>query len=133
MPGDTVLVSGTCNEHVVIPFEVVRVTLDGQGKTTINGPTASKPCILVNGRGITIKGFTITGGRGGIWVFGGGQAAIIDGNTIQSGEVNGVLVHRSSFAVIVNNTIQNTRRIAGINGKKGEKSFKEGCVDSLKP
>ena len=36
-PGDTILVSGTCFEHVRISAEVVRITLDGQGKTTISG------------------------------------------------------------------------------------------------
>ena len=30
-PGDTLLVSGTCNENVTIGQEVERITLDGQG------------------------------------------------------------------------------------------------------
>ena len=37
-PGDTVLVSGTCKEHVNIAPEIVRITLDGQKKTTIRAP-----------------------------------------------------------------------------------------------
>ena len=60
-PGDTVLVSGTCKENLVIYEEVARITLDGQGKATINGPDEGKPTIEVRGRGITIKGFTVTG------------------------------------------------------------------------
>jgi len=31
-PGDTLLVSGTCKENLVIYEEVARITLDGQGK-----------------------------------------------------------------------------------------------------
>jgi hypothetical protein len=30
-PGDTLSVSGTCNENVLIPEQVVNITLDGQG------------------------------------------------------------------------------------------------------
>jgi parallel beta-helix repeat protein len=107
-PGDTLLVSGTCNENLEIPFEAARIALDGQGKATINGPDTGNPTIVVNGRGITIKGFTITGGRDGIVVSRGGQA-VIDRNTIQGTGRFGVQVNQSSFAVIVNNTIQNNQ------------------------
>ncbi len=33
--GDTLLVSGTCNENLVIPEDAQKITLDGQGKATI--------------------------------------------------------------------------------------------------
>ncbi len=104
-PGDTLLVSGTCKENLVIHEEVVRVTLDGQGKATINAPDTTKHTMIVRGRGITIKGFTVTGGRNGLMVNNGGQA-IIDGNTIQ-GVRRGILVTSNSSARIKNNTIQN--------------------------
>ncbi len=106
-PGDTLLVSGTCKENLVIHEEVARITLDGQGKATIEGRPDAGPTIRVRGRGITIKGFTITGGRNGLHVTGGGQATI-DGNTIQ-GVRRGILVNWSSSARITNNTIQNNR------------------------
>ncbi len=106
-PGDTLLVSGTCKENLVIHEEVARITLDGQGKATIEGRPDAGPTIRVRGRGITIKGFTITGGRNGLHVTGGGQATI-DGNTIQ-GVRRGILVNWSSSASITNNTIQNNR------------------------
>ena len=105
-PGDTLSVTGTCNENLVIPEETARVVLDGQAKATINGPDTSNPTIVVNGRGITVKGFTVTGGRDGIVVSRGGQA-VIDSNTIQGTGRFGVQVNQTSFAVIVNNTIQN--------------------------
>lgn len=41
-PGDTLLVSGTCKENLVIHAEVARITLDGQGKATIEGPDTSQ-------------------------------------------------------------------------------------------
>ncbi len=108
-PGETLLVSGTCKENLVIHEEVARITLDGQGKATVNGPDASKSTIEVRGRGITIKGFTVTGGGNGINVSRGGQA-VIDGNTVQGTGGAGIIVIRTSHAVIVNNTVQNNAR-----------------------
>ena len=108
-PGDTLLVSGTCKENLVIHEEVARITLDGQGKATVNGPDASKSTIEVRGRGITIKGFTVTGGRNGMNVTWGGQA-VIEGNTVQGVPGFGIIVIRTSHAVIVNNTVQNNAR-----------------------
>ncbi|MBI2985301.1 MAG: right-handed parallel beta-helix repeat-containing protein, partial [Deltaproteobacteria bacterium] len=105
-PGDTLLVSGVCSENVVIPEEIHRITLDGQGTATINGPDATRAAINVRGRVITIRGFTITGGENGVMVDDGG-AALIDGNSIQSTGSNGVLVNRHSSARIIDNTIQN--------------------------
>jgi len=104
-PGNILFVSGTCKENVTIPEETARVVLDGQGKATINGPDASKPTIVVRGRGITLKGFTVSGGRDAINVTQGGQA-VIDGNTLQGTARNGIEVNRLSDAVLVNNTIQ---------------------------
>ncbi len=105
-PGDTLLVSGTCKENVAVLEETARVVLDGQGKATINGPDASKPTVVMRGRGITLKGFTVSGGRDAINVTQGGQA-VIDGNTLQGAARNGIEVNRVSDAVLVNNTIQN--------------------------
>ena len=34
-PGDEIMVSGTCNEAVFIVSEIMRVTLNGQGKAKI--------------------------------------------------------------------------------------------------
>jgi len=104
-PGDTLVVSGTCNENVDIGEAVDEITLDGQGTATINGDL-SVNTITVTGRGITIRGFTITGGFQGIAVLDGGSA-VIDGNTIQYAAFNGITVFRNSTAQIINNTIQN--------------------------
>lgn len=104
-PGDTLLVSGTCNENVVVGQEVARVTLDGQGSATLNGDPAGFT-ITVNGAGITIRGFTIRGGQQGIAVLDGGSA-VIDGNTIEDAVMNGITVFRNSTARIVNNLIRN--------------------------
>ena len=83
-PGDTVLVSGTCKEQVNITPEIVRITLDGQKKTTIQhpgGPAASPHALYNRGKEITIKGFTVTGGLDGIHLS-GPALAVIDRNTV---------------------------------------------------
>ena len=111
-PGDTLLVSGTCNENLVLGQEVQRITLDGLGTATINGDSSAN-AVTVTGRGITIRGFTITGGSPqGVSVADGGSA-VIDGNTIQDAARNGIAVFRNSSADIINNTIQNNP-VAGI-------------------
>ena len=105
-PGDTLFVSGTCNENAVIPEELENVTLDGQGTATITGPDASSATINIRGNGITIRNFaSITGGETGILVTRGGTA-MIDSNAIQNTGTNGVVVTLTSSARIINNTIQ---------------------------
>jgi parallel beta-helix repeat protein len=111
-PGDTLLVSGICNENLDIGEEVHRITLDGQGTASINGDSSAN-AVSVTGTGITIRGFVITGGApNGVAVTDGGSA-VIDGNTIQHADRNGIIVFRNSSADILNNTIQNNP-LAGI-------------------
>lgn len=105
-PGDTLLVSGVCGENVVVLEEIHRITLDGQGTATINGPDATRASVQVRGRGITVKNFTITGGQDGIHVTRGGTA-LIESNIIQFTGGHGVLVNQDSSARIINNTIEN--------------------------
>lgn len=111
-PGDTLVVSGICNENVELGEEVDRITLDGDGTAIINGDS-SLPTVTVTGRGITIKRFTITGGQHGIAVQDAASAEI-NGNTIQGAARNGIFVLRNSTARIINNTIQNNAN-GGIN------------------
>ena len=105
-PGDTIFVNGTCHENLNILEEVQRITLDGQGRATINGPDKNTATITVLGRGITIKGFTVRGGQRGILVFRGGTA-VVEGNTVENvAAQHGVQVAQSSSARIINNTIR---------------------------
>jgi len=111
-PGDTLLVSGSCDENLAIGQEIERITLDGQGSATINGDSSAN-AVTVTGRGITIRGFVITGGSPQAVSVADGGSAVIDGNTIQNAARNGIAVFRNSSADIINNTIQNNP-LAGI-------------------
>ena len=107
-PGDTVLVSGTCKEHVNIAPELVRITLDGQKKTTIQypGTPAASPHALYNrGKEITIKGFTVTGGQDGIHLS-GPASAVIDGNMVVKNSGRGIHIDKGSIARILNTTVE---------------------------
>ena len=110
VPGNTILVSNTCNENVFIGEDKERITLDGQGLTTptpgaggatlIGTAPTSSPTIQIRGSGIVIKNFaSITGGRDGILVNMGGAAVILN-NTIHGNNRHGANVNESSTARI---------------------------------
>ena len=105
-PGQTLLVSGTCNENVSVSIGKDLITLDGGGSGAIHGPDAVTNTLQVRGpRGVTIRGLTISGGRVGIDVS-RGATALIDGNTIEDTARNGITLGGFATANIVNNTIQ---------------------------
>ena len=108
-PGDTILVSGNCGENVAVPVEAARITLDGQGKTVITAPPKGDG-FFVRGREITIKGFTIIGGRDGIHLSGSasGASANIVGNTIRKTGRHGIHLDHTSVGRIAGNTIEET-------------------------
>ena len=105
-PGDTLIVSGTCNENVLIHEGFGNITVDGQGTAVINGsanPNAAT--VTIRGRGITLKGFTIIGGRHGVQIHRSGTATV-DRNTIMSAANHGVGVLDNGTARIVDNVIE---------------------------
>ncbi len=107
-PGDTIQVKGACNEGVRINSEVVRVTLDGGGAATIKAPQGRDP-VFIRGRDITVRGFTLTGGRDGVHLSGqgAGASAVIERNIIRETGRRGIHLDQSSIARIGANTIEN--------------------------
>ena len=129
-PGVTILVLGVCNENIRVNDEKARITLDGLGAATIHGSNPAANTILVAGRNITIRGFTVSGGRNGIAVLRGGMG-LIESNTIQGASENGINVAQHSFAGIVNNTVRDNQA-AGIRMLDGS-SARIGFVDLAQP
>jgi len=107
-PGDTLRVinGSTCNENVSIPENIERITIDGLGTATINGPDNTRATVGIRGRNITLTGLTITGGEDGVAINRGGTATIASG-TIQGALRNGLGVGQGSSARVTNSTIQN--------------------------
>jgi parallel beta-helix repeat protein len=106
-PGDTIVVSGTCRETTNVPSEVIRITLDGQGKAVIEAPPKGDG-FFIRGKDITVKGFTITGGRDGIHLSGAaaGASATIEGNVIRKTGRHGIHMDHSGVSRIAGNTIE---------------------------
>ncbi|HWI38356.1 MAG TPA: right-handed parallel beta-helix repeat-containing protein [Burkholderiales bacterium] len=113
-PGDEIMVSGTCNESIAIASEVTRITLNGQGKATIQAPAMVPKAaptfpFFIRGKEITIKGFTLNGGFDGVHLSGAaaGASAIIDNNIILGARRFGIHLDSGSVGHIANNRIEN--------------------------
>ena len=105
----TIGVTGTCSENLLINESKNYISLivpTGQTATIVGNPLSTQPTIAILGKGITVKGFTITGPRDVIQVARGGTATI-DYNTIESTGGYGIVLAFNSYATIVDNTIQN--------------------------
>jgi nitrous oxidase accessory protein NosD len=107
-PGDTLMVSGSCLENVVVPEQINRVIIDGQDSATTSITPADPTGATVNirGRDVTLRNFTVNGGQTGIGIRAGGTA-VIENNIVTGASANGVLLNQQAFARITNNTIQN--------------------------
>lgn len=110
-PGDTLIVSGTCKENVVIDEDHSDLIIEGKDAMIDGSGDPNLPAVLVRGRSITIKGFKIIGGRQGV-IFVNGGTGTVDNNEIWGAIVHGVGTFNNSFARIVDNTIRNN----GANG-----------------
>ncbi|MDX1485325.1 MAG: right-handed parallel beta-helix repeat-containing protein [Alphaproteobacteria bacterium] len=98
--GDTLNVTGTCNEQIVIRQD--RVTLDGQGSAIIDGTGLGGAGTLVRVRAMLVRfqNFTVKDSpRHGIQVHRSGSA-IIEGNTIQDSSGDGIILSNSAYAQI---------------------------------
>ena len=104
----TIGVTGTCSENLTILESKNYISLIGTGATIAGQDTefGTPPTIAILGKGITVKGFTITGPHDVIQVARGGTASI-ERNTIESAGGYGIVLALNSYATIVNNTIQN--------------------------
>jgi hypothetical protein len=98
--GDTLMVSGACNENIILKKN--GLILDGGGTSTTPGAMITgnntRSVVLVEAHD-TIKGFYITGGLYGVSVVAGSFAAIVD-NIIQNNTDTGIVVSDNSTAFI---------------------------------
>lgn len=97
--GDTIKVSGTCEEQITIRTD--RLTLDGQGSAVIDGSSlTSGNLVRVQALLVTIRNLTVRNSpRVGIHVRRSGSA-LIEGNTIEMNANDGVRVVQSAYARI---------------------------------
>ena len=117
---NTITVSGTCNENVVIAgFN--RLKLRTTTGATINDASGGTGFVvdIEDSTDIVLNGFTINGGVFGVacWNF---SVCRFNGNTIQGASSGGISVNIKSQATLGSNTIQNNG-VVGIG--VGESSF----------
>lgn len=118
-PGDRVVVSGTCKETVFVRPHKTSVTLDGQGKATIEGPAPSQVqgnrpdsfVIFVMGQRIKIEGFTILNGFMGVHVSGPASVEVAN-NVIRGAGYGAIHFDKGSVGLIYGNTIENNKVFA---------------------
>jgi hypothetical protein len=126
----TILVSGTCSEHVVINRSDIKLAPATAGGT-ISGPDPAIDVIRVTGSRVTIDGITVTGGRNGVTADGAaglivqnalvqntgrngityahGASGIVDGATVTGNARDGVAIDAAQGTVINSQISQNAR------------------------
>ena len=107
-PGETIQVSGTCQEAVMIIAD--RITLDGGGSAVLDGRGAE--VVTADGvRGVTLTGLTVRQGLNGV-VAKGGASLKLTSVTTQNNRVSGIRVDGHSSVELHDCTTQNN----GLNG-----------------
>jgi hypothetical protein len=134
----TILINGTCSEHVVINRSDIKLAAAAAGGT-ISGPDPTIDVIRVTGTRVTIDGITVTGGRNGITADGAaglivqnahvqgtgrngisyahGASGVVDGATVTGNARDGVVIDAAAATVINSQVNQNARM--GINVANG--------------
>jgi hypothetical protein len=128
-PGDTLQVTGTCQERVTITTD--RLTLDGGGSAVLDGggggPTEFEGVVTVDGaQGVTLMGFTIQNGPGE-GILGRHEAAFtVQHTTVQDNAHTGIVVSDGSTADLTDITVQ--RNANGLDIFTGANAILRGAI-----
>src|SRR6266480_2310439 len=131
----TILINGSCSEHVVINRSDIKLAAAAPG-ATISGPDPAIDVIRVTGTRVTLDGITVTGGRNGITADGAaglivqnalvqgsgrngityahGASGVVDGCRVLNNARDGVAVDAASGSVINSQVSQNARMGVGV-------------------
>ncbi len=104
---NTVTVSGTCNENVVIDgFE--DLTLQAAPGASVNDASngAAATIQISHSQRITISGFAIQGGLDGISCVDSSECTLVN-NTVSGTVLSGIFIFANSAATLSGNTVQN--------------------------
>lgn len=110
-PGDTIRITGTCNEAVVMNKD--DITLDGGGSAVIDGRDSDAAAvILVVGRqNISIRGLTVRNGSVGIQLW-NNTHALVESVTVTANDLHGIEIGTNSAITLASSRITNN----GANG-----------------
>lgn len=129
-PGDSIVVTGTCHERVVITTD--RITLAGLGAAVVDGgggaPTEFDGVITIDGaRGVTIGWLTVQNGPGEGILARRGAAFVVRETTVRDNGFTGVAVSESSTAEISDCILE--RNFRGIDVVTGSSAVLKGAID----
>ena len=129
-PGDSIVVTGTCRERVVITTD--RITLAGQGTAVVDGgggaPTEFDGVVTIDGaRGVAVAGLTIQNGPGEGILGRRGAAFVVRDTTVRDNSSTGIAVSESSTAEIRDCILE--RNGAGIDVFTGSSAVLKGAID----
>jgi hypothetical protein len=128
-PGDTIRVTGTCVERIVIKTD--RITLDGQGSAVLDGggggPAEFSGVVTVDGaKGVTIKGFTVQHSPGEGILGRRGAAFVVQNTTVQDNVFTGIAVGDGSTAELTDVTAK--RNLSGLDIFTGSAAVLRGTI-----
>jgi hypothetical protein len=108
-PGDTLQVTGTCQERVTITTD--RLTLDGGGSAVLDGggggPTELEGVVTIDGaHGVTLTGFIVQNGPGEGILGQRGAAFAVQQTTVQQNATSGIAVADGSTADLTDCSMQ---------------------------
>jgi Right handed beta helix region len=124
-PGDTLKVTGTCQERVTITTD--RLTLDGGG----SGPTELfEAVVTIDGvQGVTLMGFTIQNSPS-LGILGvGGAAFVVQDTTMQNNGRAGIFLNNNSSAELIDVEVKDSGGI-GIPVQNNSTAVLKGNVSS---
>lgn len=124
---NTIVVSGNCNENVVIQ-SMDRLTLITKKGATITDHSDGSLAVvdIEDSNSVTVQGFTINGGSSGVSC-GTSSVCFLTGNTVQDVLGAGVNVAAGSHGHLESNVIQNNAG-AGANGSDGSQLFSSNDI-----
>ena len=133
-PGDTIEITGTCNEAVVVNKD--DITLDGGKSAIIDAMDIDDAAIFVDGRqNVTIKGLTVQNGLFGIKIVEGAAVWLEDftarNSRIKSGHDsgNGIMAVQSTSVVLAGAIISDDNDRHGLGVYRGSGVVVAGNVD----
>ena len=111
-PGDTILISGTCTETVVVDKD--GITLDGQGSAVIDGSGGEVAVINVTGhQNVVIRGLTVRNDESGV-LANRGAAVWLEDVTARDNNEEGIAIRANSIATFAGTLIANENDRIGI-------------------
>jgi hypothetical protein len=132
-PGDTLQVTGTCQERVTITTD--RLTLDGGGSAVLDGggggPTGLFVAVVtIDGvQGVTLIGFTIQNGPS-LGILGvGGAAFVVKGTTTRNHGAAGIFLNNNTSAELIDVEVKDSGGI-GIPVQNNSTAVLKGHISS---